>query len=135
LRRHYDEFRARGAEVLALCFDPPERAERYAREQGLPFPLLVDLERRVYRAYGLERGGLWGFLHPRVALGYLPLMLAGRRPQPPHTDPLQLGGDFVVDPAGLLALAQPSRSAADYPTVAELLAAAGEPRAPVRTGD
>jgi hypothetical protein len=130
LRRHYDHLRAAGAEVLALCFDPPERAERFAREQALPFPLLVDIERSVYRAYGLERGAVWRFLLPRVSLGYLPLMLAGRRPQRPQADPLQLGGDFVVDPAGLLALVHPSQDPTDRPTVAELLAAAGAGAAP-----
>ena len=136
MRRRYDEFRARGAEVLAIGFDPLERAERYAREEGLSFPLLVDPERRVYRAYGLEQGALWRFLLPAVPLGYLRLIAAGRRVQRPQEGPLQLGGDFVVDPAGRLALVHPSKGPTDRPTVAELLAAVEQaPAASSRAGD
>ena len=109
--------------MLAICFDAPERADRYVREQQLDVPLLVDHERRVYRAYGLEQGAFWRFLLPPVVLGYLRLMSAGRRLQRPEEDPLQLGGDFVVDPAGRLALVHPSKDPTDRPTVAELLAA------------
>jgi len=123
LRRRHDDFRELGAQLLAICFDAPERAERYVREQELDLPLLVDRERRVYRAYGLEQGAFWRFLLPPVALGYLRLLSAGRRPQRPEEDPLQLGGDFVVDPTGRLALVHPSKDPLDRPTVAELLAA------------
>jgi peroxiredoxin len=123
LRRRQDEFREHGAELLAICFDAPERAARYVREQGLDVPLLLDPERRVYHAYGLEPGAFWRFLLPPVILGYLRLLSAGRRLQRPEEDPLQLGGDFVVDPAGRLALVHPSKDPTDRPTVAELLAA------------
>jgi alkyl hydroperoxide reductase subunit AhpC len=121
LRRYYPELRAAGGEVLVICFDTLDRAERYAREQGLPFPLLVDPERRAYRAYGLEQGPLWRFLMPRVVLAALRMVEAGRQLQRPHEDPLQLGGDFVVDPAGVLALAHPCRDPTDRPTPATLM--------------
>jgi hypothetical protein len=125
LRRRYDDLRARGGEVLAIGFDAPDRAARYAREQELSFPLLVDDERRVYRAYGLEQGAFWRFLLPKVALGYLRMMEAGRQVQRPHEDPLQLGGDFVVDPAGLIALAHPCKDPTDRATADELASAVG----------
>ncbi len=125
MRQRYAEVRARGGEVLAISFDAAERAERYAREQELPFPLLVDRERRVYRAYGMERGAWWRFLLPRVALGYWRMMESGRQAQRPAADPLQLGGDFVVDPDGRLVLAHPAQDPTDRPPVEELLAAVG----------
>ncbi len=126
LRPSYPELRAAGSEVLLICFDTLERAERYAGEQGLPFPLLVDSERRVYRAYGLEQGALWRFLTPKVALGALRMLEGGRQLQRPHEDPLQLGGDFVVDPNGLLALVHPCRDPTDRPSAATLLAAVSQ---------
>jgi alkyl hydroperoxide reductase subunit AhpC len=121
LRRQYPDLRAAGGEVLAICFDTLERAERYAREQEMPFPLLADPERRVYRAYGLEQGALWRFLVPRVLLGALRMVESGRQLQRPHEDPLQLGGDFVVDPAGLLALVHPCQDPTDRPPPATLM--------------
>jgi hypothetical protein len=125
LRRYYADLRAAGGEVLLVCFDTPERATQYAREQDLPFPLLVDAERRVYRAYGLEQGSPWRFLLPKVVLGTLRLMEGGRQLQRPHEDPLQLGGDFVVDPAGLLALAHACQDPTDRPAPAALAAIVG----------
>ena len=126
MRRRYADFRNQGGEILAICFDPLERAERYARDQELGFPLLVDPERRVYGAYGLEQGAVWRFLLPQVTFGYLRLMVGGgRRIQRPHEDPLQLGGDFVVDPEGRLALVHPCQDPSDRPPVAQLLAAVG----------
>ncbi len=123
-----DTIRARGGEVLAICFDTLERAERYAREHAVPCPLLVDPERRVYRAYGLERGAWWRFLLPKVALRYGLLLKRGAAPTRPEADPLQLGGDFVVDPEGRLALVHPSKDPTDRPAVATLLAAMTRPR-------
>ena len=125
MRQRYDEVRARGGEVLAIGFDTLERAERYLGEQELPFPLLVDPEPRVYRAYGLEKGAWWRFLLPKVALGYWHMMESGAQVQRPEEDPLQLGGDFVVDPEGRLALVHPSKDPTDRPSVATLLAAIG----------
>lgn len=126
LRRYDPDLRAAGGEVLVICFDTLERAERYAREQDLPFPLLVDPERRVYRAYGLEQGSLWRFLTPKVVLGALRMLESGRQLQRPHEDPLQLGGDFVVDPTGLLVLVHPCRDPTDRPPPAALMAAVGQ---------
>jgi hypothetical protein len=125
LRQRYDEISARGGTVLAICFDAPERAARYMQEGDLPFPLLVDAERRTYRAYGLERGAWWRFLLPKVALGYWRMIESGRQAQRPGEDPLQLGGDFVVDPDGRLALVHPAKDPTDRPPVATLVAAVG----------
>ena len=125
MRHRYDDFRARGAEVLVLTFEPPQRTARYLEAHALAFPLLADPERRAYRAYGLEHGTLWRWLSPTVWTGYARLMGEGHRLQRPHADPLQVGGDFVVDPNGKLALAHPAADPADRPLVADLLAAVG----------
>lgn len=123
MRRQYPELHAAGGEVLVICFDALERAERYAREQELPFPLLADPERRVYRAYRLEQGSVWRFLMPRVVLGTLRMLESGRQLQWPHEDLLQLGGDFVVDPNGLLAVVHPCQDPTDRPPAATLMTA------------
>ncbi len=54
LRRDYDEFVRRGAEVIVIG---PENAESFARywaEHGLPFTGLPDPRRSVLRRYGQE---------------------------------------------------------------------------------
>src|SRR5262245_11357335 len=89
----------------------------------LQFPVLVDLDRTAYTAWGLRRGSfarVW--LDPTVWLAYARLLASGERLRRAGRDTLQLGGDFVVGPGGTIAYSRP-QSADDRPPVAELLEA------------
>ena len=121
MRQHADAFAAAGAQPVVVTFHPPELAAQYQRELGLPFPCLADPGRHAYRLYGLERAGLVQAFHPEVLSLYLRLLVRGRRLRRPRGDILQLGGDFVIDPAGRLSLVHYSRTPADRPTIETLL--------------
>jgi peroxiredoxin len=54
LQRLYERLRGEGFEVLAISIDDAgarEKIESFARELGLGFPILLDADQRVYRAY------------------------------------------------------------------------------------
>ena len=53
---------------------------------------------------------------------YLKLILRGEKLLPVQGDPHQLGGDFVVDAAGIIRLAHRSKDPVDRPPVEKLLA-------------
>jgi len=59
---HLDDFRAAGAELVAISVDDAARAEPCRQELGIKFPLLCDTRREVVKAYGLlntrENGGI-----------------------------------------------------------------------------
>ena len=59
---HFEDFRAAGAELVAISVDDAARAEPCRRELGIRFPLLCDTRREVVTAYGLlnthEKGGI-----------------------------------------------------------------------------
>jgi peroxiredoxin len=59
---HLEEFRAAGAELVAISVDDAARAEPVRKELGLKFPLLCDTSRAVVKSYGLlnsgEKGGI-----------------------------------------------------------------------------
>ena len=59
---HLDDFRAAGAELVAISVDDAARAEPVRQELGIKFPLLCDTRREVVKAYGLfnarENGGI-----------------------------------------------------------------------------
>ncbi len=53
--RLYEQFKAAGAEIIAILGDSPERAKEYAEQTGAGFPILCDPQREVYAAYELEK--------------------------------------------------------------------------------
>jgi peroxiredoxin len=59
---HLEDFRAAGAELVAISVDDAARTEPLRQEFGLKFPLLCDTSREVVKKYGLlnsdEKGGI-----------------------------------------------------------------------------
>jgi peroxiredoxin len=59
---HLEDFRAAGADLVAISVDDAARAEPVRDELGIEFPLLCDTRREVVTAYGLlntrENGGI-----------------------------------------------------------------------------
>jgi alkyl hydroperoxide reductase subunit AhpC len=122
LCRHVDEVALLHTQVLVISFGTEPWARAWLRETGSPFPLLLDPDRRVYRAYGLGRSALRTWT-PRVVWYYVGQLATGRRLRPVQGDPYQLGGDFIVDAGGIVRLAHSSRDPVDRPPIARLLEA------------
>jgi hypothetical protein len=104
-----DELERVGARVVFVSFDRPERL-RSSLLAGvdLVFPLLVDESRTAYRAWGLRRSSVAGvWLDPRVWWQYISLVARGARLRRLGEDTLQLGGDFVIGPDGIVTWARP----------------------------
>lgn len=120
MRRHAGEFPHLNTEVLIVSFGVEQWARDWLRETEVPFPLLLDQDRRVYQAYGLERSALRAWA-PRVLWYYIRQLAAGRRLHSIEGDPHQLGGDFIIDRNGIVRLAHRERDPIDRPPVAGLL--------------
>ena len=119
---HRDRVERTGRAAVFVVHDHPERVRAgLLRDLDLPWPVLVDLDRVAYHAWGLRRAAfrtVW--LDPRVWGRYARLLLAGQRLQRLGRDSLQLGGDFVIGPDGVVTWARPQR-ADDRPPVGVLL--------------
>jgi peroxiredoxin len=120
LCRHADDFAALNTDVVIVSFADERRARAWLRETSVRFPLLLDPERRTYRAYGLERSVVRSWM-PRVLWYYLRQLAAGRRLRPIQGDPHQLGGDFVIDAHGIIRFAHRERDPTDRPSGPRLL--------------
>jgi len=121
LRRQEDELIRRNASVLVVTFGSSPLAHAWLEETKVSFPVLLDEERRVYRAYGLERSWLrsWNL---RTTWRYVQLIRAGRHWRGIQGDSTQLGGDFIVDTKGVVRLAYRSHDPTDRHPVSALLA-------------
>lgn len=120
LRHSQSAIEALNTRVLLIAFGNVKQAQAWLRQTGSDFPLLLDPERRAYAAYGLGRSvtGVWSL---RVWWAYARLLVTGRRLHGLQGDPYQLGGDFIVDSAGMVRMAYYSRDSADRPAVETLL--------------
>jgi dehydrogenase/reductase SDR family protein 12 len=125
LRDRIDDIRARGAELVIVGNGAPHFAAAFREDFALDGPLLVDPERRAYRAAGLRRGRV-ELLSPRLPGNALRALRSGARQGAIQGDPWQLGGVFVIRPGGDLAYRYISREAGDHPPVDAILAALGD---------
>jgi hypothetical protein len=126
--QRWDRWEAVDATAVFVAFDDPELLRRTMFADidvdALPFDIAVDRARTSYRAWGLRRArrrDIWR--DPGVYRTYWRLLHAGDRLRAGGSDPLQLGGDFVLDRARRVAYARPQERD-DRPPAAELLAAA-----------
>jgi hypothetical protein len=91
------------------------------RETCDSFEVLLDRDRSLYKAHGLERS----FSRSRslkTRWYYLKAWLSGKKMfESQGEDTSQLGGDFILDQSGTLRLVYPSHDPTDRPPVDDLL--------------
>ena len=100
MRQRYGEIQDRGADVVAISFEPRDRLFQLTRQLQLPFPILSDPERDVYSAYSLAQGSWLKIFSPKTVWTYVKHFARGRRYQHAASDWKQLGGDFVIGEDG-----------------------------------
>ena len=122
MRESHAELAAHDVAVAVVTFDSGPLAAAYARETGLEWPLLLDSDRVLYRAYGMLRGRVWDLFGPSAIWVYLKLLAKGRRLRRPGSDVSQLGGDVLVDPGGTVRLHHVGVGPADRLPVESFLA-------------
>ena len=100
-------------------------------DYGLPRTVYVDSFRFVNEAYRMARGSWWNVYGPPAIGIYLRLLLRGRVLKPAGSDVHQLGGDVLIDPAGVVRIHHVGRGPADRPKVSTLLKPIHESQRPM----
>ncbi|MCH7841836.1 MAG: redoxin domain-containing protein [Chloroflexi bacterium] len=121
MRQRYGEIQDRGADVVAISFEPRDRLFQLTRQLQLPFPILSDPERDVYSAYSLAQGSWLKIFSPKTVWTYVKHFARGRRYQHAASDWKQLGGDFVIGEDGTVLYEHRGQTPSDRPTVASLI--------------
>jgi len=117
----YEEFRAAGADVVAIFQYRAEPTYHFARKRDVPFDCLGDPEREAYHAVGLERGSTREYLGPQLVKGFVRAARQGQFGGIPKGDVAQRPGTFVVSSEGRVVYAHYNQDSADNPDTAELL--------------
>ena len=116
-----NEFAELNTRVFIISFGTLPALQQWMNEVCGTFTVLLDRERTVYQAYGLERSNLRSH-HPRVVWLYIKRWFQRGQFFDSHgDDTTQLGGDFIVDKNGTLRLIHPSHEPTDRPSADELL--------------
>lgn len=112
---------------MVVEFEATPFVRAYVAETNVPWPILVDEDRALYRGYGMHQGRLrdiWGL---RTWLAYAKEAARGRLPRYSEGDTRQLGGDVLIDPTGRVRLHYVGTGPADRPSVATILEARRRP--------
>uniref|UniRef100_A0A8C4ZYY4 Alkyl hydroperoxide reductase subunit C/ Thiol specific antioxidant domain-containing protein n=1 Tax=Gadus morhua TaxID=8049 RepID=A0A8C4ZYY4_GADMO len=112
---HGQSLTTRSARVLLVSYGSVEGARLWLEQTGCTFPMLLDPQRTIYRAFGL------GSSYAKVLkfdflLQMAECKVAGRKLP-------DMGGDFLLDQEGKVLLSHPSQHPLDRPAMADLLAA------------
>jgi peroxiredoxin len=121
LRQHKDRFEDIGARVLLVGMGSTEEAEEFRKRFDLPFSIVCDPDRKLYKQFTLQRMKPWDLLSPALALRGISAMAQGHLMGIPSGDVRQLPGVFVIDKAGMIRYSHYARDAADHPEPDEIL--------------
>lgn len=95
---------AAGAQVGIVHMGEESVVAPLMAEHGLDqTPRISDPDRKLYAAFGLERGGLGAMLAPKVWACGIKASLAGHLPRRPIGDVWQMPGAFLVHKSKILA--------------------------------
>lgn len=121
LCQYSGELDSLGVVVLLISFSSLKYGKRWLGDVCADFELLIDRAKQTYRAYGLSRSLIkaWG---PKNLRRHAQLIKAGRKFSGIQGDSAQMGGDFVIDSAGIIRYAYKSRDPTDRPSAENLLA-------------
>ncbi len=124
LHRDRDRFEEAGARLMVIGQGTPEQAGHFRESQGVELELLVDPERRAYKAAGAKKATFSELLGPRVvARGIRRSLASGVRQGRTVGHPAQLGGVMLVMPDGSVPYVHLADDASDNPPNEEVLAA------------
>ena len=119
MREAHGEIASLGAGVLAVATGAGYQARRLMAD-GLPFPALVDPDKNLYRALGIERIRFDQWFRPATWRRYL--RSVGRARQGRLTgDILQAPGVAIIEPPGTLRYLHRGQTLGDYPSLPEIL--------------
>ena len=106
-----------------MTFETTPFVRAYLAETKVAWPVLIDHDRTLYRGYGMHRGRLRDIWGGRTWLAYMKEFARGRLPKYSGADTRQLGGDVLIDPAGIVRLHHVGTGPADRPSVAAIVEA------------
>jgi hypothetical protein len=113
LREHEQKLKEKGATIAVVGLGDVNYARSFREDTGIKFPLLIDEERKAYRALGLKKASLLHLFRKDNLLARKRAKAGGHRQVRLGKDPMQLGGSFVFGPGNVDRMAHVSETFGD----------------------
>ena len=123
MREHQQPIQSKGANLAAIGLGDEDYARQFREETGITFPLLIDPERKAYRAVELKKANLLHLLRSDNAAARKRAKAGGFQQKKLGENPFQLGGSFVFAPGNVDKFVHVSQTFGDNAALAALLAA------------
>jgi len=111
-RGHFDQA---GAQVVLVGMGTPEESAAFKMKLDIPFPLISDPTRRLYKLFGLKQVSALGLVSPSVAFKGFLAMTKGHAPGIPTGDVRQLPGVFIINTDGRVVYSFFAKDPSDHP--------------------
>ena len=121
MRDHEKEFSKQNVKIVVVTFEDSFLSRSYVEETSLPWPLIIDENRELYRSYGMLSASFWDIWGPRTWLAYLKEIIKGQKLKKSEADIMQRGGDVLIDPNGIIQMHHVGEGPADRPSVEMIL--------------
>lgn len=123
LAERYSELHARGLEIIAVFESPLSLVREGVARQRLPFAIVADPERALYREYGVDVGSWAGVLKSLKRIDEIREVKRLGLPQGPADGrKSQLPADFVIGPDGRVLRAYLGKDIGDHIAIDEIAA-------------
>jgi peroxiredoxin len=123
LRRNKNSFAKARAQVVLVGMGTPSESAEFAAKFNVPFPIVADPQKKLYRKFELKQMATLGFFSPSLALKGVAAIVGGHGIGMPQGDVRQLPGVFIIDTAGQIVFSHFSSNPADHPDSKTILAA------------
>jgi hypothetical protein len=123
LREYEEQFRSKGAKLVAIGLGGTDYARHFREQTGINFPLLIDEDRQTYKALELRKANLLHLFRGDNMKARKRAKARGVRQHRLGKDPFQLGGSFVFAPGNKDLFAHVSQTFGDNAQPRDLLAA------------
>ena len=111
LLQEYDELKEKGLSIIAVFESPIDSIMKYVGKNELPFPIIPDPERNLYKLYGVESSWL-GYIMGAPTV--MKAILKGFFPGKMEGDKAIVPADFLINPDGTIHTAYYGKNIGDH---------------------
>jgi len=122
LREHHDEIVSLGADIVAVGTGDRRYAEAFAKEEQIPFLVLVDDDARAANAASLKTLNWFQLLHPRTWKATRATSKRGYHVHKAGKRVKQIGATFVIGAGDRLRYEYMDADSTDHAPIEEVVA-------------